>query len=604
MGFVGQHTAHILELRSNLRKLAVQQCSSRNALRLRSLLALVSLLVAVPGVARSVFAQQSARLAPADILIVHAKVYTLDPQKPWAQAIAIRHGKIQAVGRDEEVERYRGIGTKRIDAGGKLVLPGFTDCHLHFLRGSLRLSRISLEGAKDVPDLQKRLKAYAMQHPDASWILGGGWDYTMFGATHLPDKKSLDEIFPNRPVFLEAYDLHTFWVNSKALALAGITNGTPNPANGMIVRDPRTGEATGALKEDADALVRKVIPEPSHVEQLTALRLGIKLANRNGLTRAQSARWDFEILPVLEELRQEKQLTLRFDISYLLKEHRLEEKDIELIEGARKKFHDEWIDVNTVKFILDGVVESHTAALLESYSDDPSTKGSLFWDPGKYQAAVAQLDRLGLQLYTHAIGDQAVRTALEAYEFAQKKNHSKDRRHRIEHVETIASSDIPRFGKLGVIASMQPLHSYPDADTLDVWARNLGPDRASRAWVWNSIREAGGHYAFGSDWPIVTLSPWQGIQTAVTRQTSDGTPKEGFVPSQRLTVVQAVEGYTIGAAFAGHHEKTEGSIMVDKAADVIIVDRNIFEIDPHTIGDTKVVTTIAGGKIVYEADAK
>jgi predicted amidohydrolase YtcJ len=604
MGFVGQYAAHILKLQSSLRRRAVPQYRSRIALELRYLLTSVLLLAAVPGVTRPVFAQQSARVAPAEILIVHAKVYTLDPQKPWAQAIAIRHGKIQAVGRDEEVERYRGIGTKRIDAGGKLVLPGFTDCHLHFLRGSLRLSRVSLEGAKDVADLQKRLRAYAAQHPDTSWILGGGWDYTMFGATHLPDKKSLDEIFPDRPVFLEASDLHTFWVNSKALALAGILKDTPNPLNGIIVRDPQTGEATGTLKEDADALVRKVIPEPSHVEQLTALRLGIKLANRNGLTRAQSARWDFEILPVLEELRQEKQLTLRFDISYFLNEHRLEEKDLELIEGARKKFHDEWIGVNTVKFVLDGVVESHTAALLEPYTDDPSTKGSLFWDPEKYQAAVAKLDKLGLQLYTHAIGDRAVRTALDAYEAAQKKNHTKDRRHRIEHVETVAAPDIPRFGKLGMIASMQPLHSYPDADTLEVWAGNLGPDRASRAWVWNSIREAGGHYGFGSDWPIVTLNPFEGIQTAVTRQTSDGTPKEGFVPSQRLTVAQAVEGYTLGAAFAGHHEKTEGSIVADKAADVIIVDRNIFEIDPHSIGDTKVVTTIVGGKIVYEADAK
>ena len=562
------------------------------------------MLAAAAGVTPSVFAQQSARLAPAEILIVHAKVYTLDPQKPWAQAIAIRHGKIQAVGRDEEVERYRGIGTKRIDAGGKLVLPGFTDCHLHFLRGSLRLSRVNLEGAKDIADLQKRLQAYSAQHLETPWILGGGWDYTMFGAAHLPDKKSLDELFPDRPVFLEASDLHTFWVNSKALALAGIANDTLNPPNGWIVRDPRTGEATGALKEDADALVRKVIPEPTKVEQLTALRLGIKLANRNGLTRAQSARWDFEILPVLEELRQEKQLTLRFDISYFLNEHRLDEKDVALIEGARKKFHDEWLDVNTVKFVLDGVVESHTAALLEPYADEPSTKGSLSWDPGKYQSAVAQLDKLGLQLYTHAVGDRAVRIALDAYEFAQKKNRTRDRRHRIEHIETIAASDIPRFGKIGVIASMQPLHSYPDEDTLDVWARNLGPDRASRAWVWNSILETGGHYAFGSDWPIVTLNPFEGIQTAVTRQTTDGTPKEGFVPSQRLTVAQAVEGYTLGAAFAGHREKTEGSIAAEKAADIIIVNRNIFEIDPHAIGDTKVVVTIVGGKIVYDADAK
>ncbi len=573
-------------------------------MRLRTFLSAMALAAAVLAVTCPVFGQQSARLAPADILIVHAKVYTLDPQKPWAQAIAIRHGKIQAVGRDEEVERYRGIGTKWIDAGGKLVLPGFTDCHLHFLRGSLSLDQVRLEGSKDVADLQKRLRAYAAQHPGTDWILGGGWDYTMFGAAHLPDKKYLDEIFPDRPVFLEGYDLHTFWVNSKALAMAGITKDTPNPLNGTIVRDPQTGEATGTLKEDADALVRKVIPGPSHVEKLVALRSGIKLANRNGLTRVQSARWDFETLPVLEELRQEKQLTLRFDVAYLLSEARLDGKDLEAIADAKKQFHDDWINVNTVKLVLDGVVESHTAALLEPYSDDPEMKGSLFWEPEKYNAAVAQLDKIGLQIYTHAIGDYAVRTALDGYEYAQKKNHSKDRRHRIEHVETIAASDVPRFGKLGVIASMQPLHSYPDEDTLDVWARNLGPDRASRAWMWNSIREAGGHYAFGSDWPIVTLNPWEGIQTAVTRQTAEGTPKEGFVPSQRLSVPQAVEGYTLGAAYAGRREKTEGSLVVDKVADVIMVDRNIFEIDPHTIGGTKVVTTIVGGKIVYEAEAK
>jgi predicted amidohydrolase YtcJ len=249
-------------------------------------------------------------------------------------------------------------------------------------------------------------------------------------------------------------------------------------------------------------------------------------------------------------------------------------------------------------------VESHTAAFLEAYSDDPSTRGPLFWDPAKYRSAVAEMDKRGFQVFTHAIGDNGIRTALDAYEFAEKSNHTKNRRNRIEHIEAISAADIPRFGKLGVIASMQPLHSNPDSDTLDVWAPNIGPERASRAWVWKSISDAGGRYAFGSDWPVVTLNPWEGIQAAVTRQTKDGLPKDGFVPAQRLTVAQAVEGYTIGAAFAGHREKTEGSLVVDKAADLIIVDRNIFEIDPHTIGDTKVVSTIVGGKIVYEAEAK
>jgi len=242
--------------------------------------------------------------------------------------------------------------------------------------------------------------------------------------------------------------------------------------------------------------------------------------------------------------------------------------------------------------------------MLEPYSDDPSSKGKPFWDPANYNAAVAELDKHGFQLFTHAIGDYGVRMALDAYENAEERNHKRDRRWRIEHIETVASADIPRFGKLDVIASMQPLHSYPDADTLDVWARNVGPDRASRAWAWKSIADGGGHLAFGSDWPVVTLNPWEGIQTAVTRQTKEGTPAKGFLPEQRLTVAQAVEAYTLGAAFAGRREKTEGSIEVGKVADLIIISQNIFDINPHKIGATKVVATIVGGRLVYQADSK
>jgi predicted amidohydrolase YtcJ len=547
-------------------------------------------------------AQRTARVTPADILIVHAKIYTVDEKKPWAESLAIRKGKILAVGTDEQVERFRGIGTKLIDAGGKLALPAFTDSHIHMTDGGLSLKRVNLEDAKDLAEIQNRLRAYADQHPDEKWILGRGWDYPLFSPEMLPNKKLLDKLFPALPVFLESYDGHTFWVNSKALTLAGITNTTSNPLNGEIVRDPKTGEATGALKESAGELVQKVVPKPEYVERLNALRAGIKLANQNGIARVDSAGGDFEQLDLLQELRGENQLTVRFRIAYVLTPPELRGQDLDAVEVARKKFHDEWMDVNSVKFFLDGVVETHTAAFLDPYTDDPSTKGSLFWDPEKYKAAVAELDRRGLQLYSHAIGEYAVRTALNAYEFAEQKNHAKDHRNRIEHIETISDADIPRFGKLGVIASMQPLHSYPDEDTFDVWARNIGPERASRAWVWKSIAQHGGHYTFGSDWPIVTLNPWEGIQTAVTRQTSDGKPPGGFVPTQKLTVAEAVEGYTIDAAYAGHLEKSEGSLETGKVADVIIVDRNIFEIDPHTIDQTKVVLTIVGGKIVYEAD--
>jgi hypothetical protein len=536
-------------------------------------------------------------------MIVHAKIYTADEKHPWAQSLAIRKGKIVAVGSELQVERMRGIGTNVIDAGGKLVLPGFTDCHIHVLHGGLSLKRVNLDAAKNLEDILNSLRAYVEQHPNDPWILGRGWNYAMFAPETLPNKKSLDELFPVIAVFLEGYDGHTYWANSKALELAGIAKSTPDPPNGEIVRDPKTGEATGALKESAADLVRRVIPKPTEVDQLRALRAALKWANQNGITRVHSAGGEFAHLDLLQELRDENQLSVRFHVAYPLSPPELRPQDLDAIEAARKKFHDEWIDVDSVKIYLDGVVESHTAAFLEPYTDDPSRKGSLFWDPEKYKVAVAELDKKGLQLYTHAIGDYAVRTALDAYEFAQQKNHSKDHRNRVEHIETVSAADIPRFGKLGVIASMQPLHSYPDADTLDVWARNVGADRASRAWAWKSIARYGGHYAFGSDWPVVTLNPWEGIQTAVTRQTSDHKPPGGFVPSQKLTVAQALEGYTIEAAYAGHLEKTEGSLEKGKVADVIMVDRNIFEIDPTTINRTKVVLTIVGGKIAYEADS-
>jgi hypothetical protein len=546
---------------------------------------------------------------PADIIVIHGRVFTENPQQPWAQAVAIRGAKIVAVGEDATIEKRRGMGTKVINAGGRLVLPGFVDCHIHFMEGSIKLAWVSLEEAKNLADIREMLGAYAAEHPGDGWILGHGWNYGMFGPGKLPDKKDLDDLFPDRAVSLEGFDGHTYWVNSKALTLAGISRGTPDPPNGVIVRDPATGEATGALKELATDLVDRVRPAPTRVEKLLALRAGMKWANQNGITRFHAAgghflSGDFEDLDLYDEMRRRGDLTVRVRVAYFLDPPALRPQDMDAIEGARKKYSSDWLSADVVKLRLDGVIESHTAAMLDPYSDAPSLKGSLFWDPDKYKAAVTELDKRGFQLFTHAIGDYAVRTALDAYENAEARNHKRDRRPRIEHIETVAPSDIPRFGKLGVIASMQPLHSYPDADTLEVWAGNAGPDRASRAWAWKSIADAGGHLAFGSDWPVVTLNPWEGIQTAVTRQTAEGTPAGGFVPEQRLTVEQAVDAYTLGAAFAGRREKTEGSLEEGKLADLIMVSQNIFDINPRKIGATKVTVTIIGGKLVYQADHK
>jgi hypothetical protein len=526
----------------------------------------------------------------------------VNPQQKWAEAIAVRGDKIVAVGDRKQIESLGGPQTRVIDGGHRLLLPGFVDCHIHFMDGSLGLTRVDLNNAGTVAEIQKRVKTYAEAHPDEPWIQGMGWTYPTFGPGALPNKKILDDAVPDRPVYLVAFDGHSSWANSKALALAGIDRNTPDPPNGKIVRD-ENGEATGALKEAAGDLVARKTPAPTRAERLDALRKGIREANRVGLVRVHSAGQDFEYLDLYEELRKSGELSLRFYVAYFLDPPGLTPKSVALIEDARRRYRpsDDWIATGAVKTMLDGVVEAHTAAMLEPYSDDPKQSGKLFWDPEKFRANIADLDARGLQIFTHAIGDKAVRLALDAYQNAAEVNKTTDARPRIEHIETISAADIDRFGKLGVIASMQPLHSYPDDDTLNIWARNIGPERASRPWVWNSIQDKGGVLAFGSDWPVVTLNPWKGVQTAVTRQTSEGDPPGGFVPRQRLSLEDAIRAYTLGAAFAGRREKTEGSLEAGKLADFILLDQHLLKIEPSQIDKTEVLFTVVGGKIVYQS---
>jgi len=538
----------------------------------------------------------------ADIVITNARIYTVNARQPWAEAVAIRGDKIVAVGKVADIDHYRGAATRVIDAGGKLMLPGFTDCHIHFLSGSLSLQRIYLDDAQDIAEIQRRVKAYADAHPKQPWVLGRGWQYSSVGPTNLPDKKYLDEIIPDRPVYLESYDGHTWWANSKAMRLAGITKDTPNPPGGEIVRDPTTGDASGVFKEDpADEIMNRAIPVPTHEEKLQAFRAGLKAANRVGLVRVHSASGDLQDAELLEELHQTGELTVRMYLSYRASPPEITAAQFAEIEGARRKYHDEWIAAGAVKFFMDGVVESHTAAMLTPYSDDPKLSGKTFWDPTIYKQMVAELDKRGIQIFTHAIGDRSVRLTLDAYENAAKVNGTNDRRHRIEHIETITAEDIPRFGKLGVIASFQPLHAYPNDDTLNVWAHNAGPERVQRAWPWRSVENAGGTLAFGSDWPVVTLNPWPGVQNALTRQTSEGNPPGGFVPKERISLEDTIRGYTLGAAFAGHREKTEGSLEAGKLADLIILSHDLFRVEPTQIEKTEVLLTMVGGRVVYHS---
>jgi predicted amidohydrolase YtcJ len=541
----------------------------------------------------------------ATVIVINARVYTVNAKQPWAEAVAIGGEKILAVGSKAAVEGFRDKNTQVIDAHGKLVLPGFTDSHIHFLEGSRTLTQVDLNGANSIAEVQKRVKEFAAAHPNVAWISGRGWTYEIFGEAALPDKKYLDEIVSDRPVYLVGYDGHTSWVNSKALSLAGITRDTPDPPNGWIVRDT-TGEPTGALKESADDLVGSRV-QATQEELLTALRLGLREANRVGLVRVICLGNSIHLvddgsnLSLYEDLLKNGELTVRFYVSTYQGPPMMSKEQIAAVAEAQQRYQGDWLAAGAVKFYLDGVIESHTAAMLSPYSDDPKQIGNLRWDEGEYKRDVAELDKRGIQVFTHAIGDRAVRLALDAYEEAAQANGTHDVRHRIEHIETMTAQDIPRFGKLGVIASYQPLHAEPNDDTLKVWARNAGPDRASRGWTWQSVAKSGGHLAFGSDWPVVTMSPWYGIQNAVTRQTLEGKPEGGWLPQERVSLEQAIAGYTLGAAYSSHRERTEGSLEPGKLADLIVLDQDLFKVSPSDIHKTTVVLTMVGGKSVYHA---
>jgi len=543
--------------------------------------------------------RKSSSSQTADIIITNAKIYTVDSKQPWAEAVAIRGSRIVFVGSARSAAELKGAQTKVIDAGGKLVLPGIEDSHVHFVGGSRNLDRVDLMGAKTVSEMQRRIREFSNSHKSAAWIQGRGWMYATFPG-NMPNKKMLDEVVPDRPALMSCADGHTTWVNSKALALAKIDRNTPNPANGIIVRD-ENGEPTGALQEAASSLVRKVIPEETKAEMLDALRRGLKEASRVGVTRVHSLGGDFEHLDLLETVRREGNLTTRFSVAYFVDPPGLTDKDWKALTAARNRYRDEWISEGGVKMMLDGVIDSFTGAMLEPYVGKGEEKGKLFWDPDIFKKTVAELDSKEVQVSTHAIGDAAIRLALDAYENAAKVNGPRDRRDKVEHIENVAQADIGRFAQLGVIASFQPLHANPEPNWMGSWIANVGPERERRAFAWKAVSSTNGRLAFGSDWPVVTINPWQGMQVAVTRQDFEGKPPEGWQPQLRVTMKEAIEAYTMGGAYSMFRENDEGSIETGKLADLIMVSQNVFEIDPHKIGETKVLTTMVGGKIVYEA---
>ena len=547
----------------------------------------------------------------ADTVIMHGRIYTVNPRKPWAEAVAIRDGKIIAVGSDKVIAGYQGASTKIIDGKGRMVLPGFFDGHIHILGGAKTLDELDLSGwwsggPKTPADFQRMIKDYAAQHPNDKWITGMGWTYNIFGKSGLPNKRLIDEVVPDRPVFLRAYDGHTAIANSAALRIAGISRNTPNPPNGIIDRDPKTGEATGVLKEaPAQQLVEKFIPPMTREEELDLLAKAFRYFNSLGLTSLTSCGGDVENIDLFVELRNRGQLTARLygaPIENAPGTAPQFPQFMKWVEGLREKYHDEWLDVGAVKFFADGVIESHTAAMLQPYANAP-TRAHLNFDPAVYTKDVVEVNRLGFQVFTHAIGDRGIQMALDAYEQAEKTIGKRDLRDSVEHIEDPSAAEIPRFGELDVVASMQPLHEVPNYDVLHVWAVNVGPERAQRAWPWHDILAGGAYLAAGSDWPVVTPNPWKGIQEFLTRETPEGTPSGGWHPNERITLPEAIKAYTLEGAYRDRREKILGSIEPGKLADMIIISQNLFKVAPMQIANTKVLTTMVGGKVVYEAPA-
>jgi predicted amidohydrolase YtcJ len=544
---------------------------------------------------------------PADLVLVGGRVYTVEADRPWAEAVAVRGDRIVKVGTEAEVRALKGPNTREYDVTGSVVLPGLNDSHTHFLDGSLGLDQVDLTGATTLPAIQERVRRYAAENPDEPWILGTGWLYSTFPG-RFPHRRELDLAEAGRPVFLYSYDGHSAWCNSAALKAAGITSRTPQPpkSRGEIVKDPKTGEPTGMLKEGATALIDKVVPKPSHDKKKAALEKGMRLANSLGVTSIQNCGGGQDELDLYAELQAEGRLTVRTSTAFPMPDSPEEITDalVSQVTSARQAHHDHFVRAGTVKFFADGVIESNTAAMLAPYSNDSKTKGIPRYEARALEEMVDRMDAAGFQIYIHAIGDGGVRMSLDALEKAMRARPGQKRRHRLEHIETIDAPDIPRFGSLGIIASMQPYHAYPEPNLISVWAANVGPERVERAFAWNAIAAAGGRLVFGSDWPVVTIDPMIGLHNAVLRQDTGGQPEGGWIPAQRVTLEQAVAAYTLNGAFGSFEEDVKGSIKEGKLADLVVVWPDIFKTPPREIHESRVTLTILDGREVYSRPGK
>ena len=537
-------------------------------------------------------------LQPADMIFWHAAVYTVDAVRSWADAVAIRDGRIVYVGSDEGVLKWKGADTRLVDLRGKMLLPGFHDSHVHLVGGGIELGECDINGLSTVDKILDALRLYADQHPEKKWLRGGGWPLTLEDGN--PHKSLLDKIVSDRPVILDAFDGHSTWANSMALQIAGITKETPDPPRGRIERDAKTGEPTGTLRESASRLVISKIPPYTPHEYLTGLRRGVELANRLGITSVQEASVTDQHLNAFAELDRANELTVR-TVAAMKVDPAKQMTQIPQFVEWREKYRSKRLRATSAKIFADGVIESRTASVLQPYLGT-NERGWLNFEPEILKPLAAELDRLGFQIHIHAIGDRAIQSSFEALEFAKNQNNqhgNRDTRHHLAHIELFDKADIGRFQKLGVIANFQPLWARPDLYIVKMTEPILGPERSRWLYPIRSVANTGAVIACGSDWSVTSMNPLEAIQIAVTRRDLKEGPGPAWIPEEVVDLPLMLAAYTINGAYVNFQEQETGSIEVGKSADLIVLDRNLFDVPKHEIHQTKVLLTLLEGKPVY-----
>jgi predicted amidohydrolase YtcJ len=525
----------------------------------------------------------------AQVVIVNARVHTVDPAKPAAEAVAVCGERIGRVGTNDEVRKLAGPTARVIDAGGKLLLPGFNDAHVHLVSGAEEIVGVDLRPAKNPQEFAQRIGAHAKTLPKGAWILGGYWDHEAWPDKALPTRAMIDAVTADNPVFVNRLDGHMGVANSLALKLAKVEREVPTPEGGDIVRDAK-GELTGVFKDNAMALITRAVPDPTREQLLPKIRAALKHAASLGVTTIQDMTASRTELSAYTMLVAGGELTARI---YAIQNFPLDGK------GPTEQRKDQyWLRTGGLKLFADGSMGSGTAAFFEPYTDDPKTSGLLLQSPEALEKEIFAADAAGFQLVVHAIGDRANAVVLDAFDKLQKQRGPRDRRPRIEHAQVVRQQDKSRFRALGAIASIQPSHCIDDMR----WAETrIGRTRSAISYNFKSFVDAGARIAFGTDWFVEPLNPMLGLYAAVTRQFPDGTPAGGWFPEERISMEQAVEFYTMGSAYAEFADADKGSITEGKLADLVILSRDVFKVPAREILETRPVLTMVGGRIVHES---